>query len=270
MPARRAPNAEEEGVMAHVAQLYRYPVKSMQGERVDRLEFTSGSAVGDRQLALADAETGVYLSAKRHGQVLEAFARTEADGSVVISLPHGVEIGASDPAANGVLSEWLGRHVELRVAGSDQAPSYESLADSTDDGSATVTFAGPTTHFADFADLHLLTTASLRAASALRREGDWDARRFRPTAVVEVEGEGYLEDDWIGSTVTIGRSAAFVVFMKTIRCNLPTRAQPGLPRDTAVARLLRDEHDFCLGVYGAFRQPGVVEVGDELGFQLVS
>jgi len=141
MPARRAPNAEEEGVMAHVAQLYRYPVKSMQGERVDRLEFTSGSAVGDRQLALADAETGVYLSAKRHGQVLEAFARTEADGSVVISLPHGVEIGASDPAANGVLSEWLGRHVELRVAGSDQAPSYESLADSTDDGSATVTFA---------------------------------------------------------------------------------------------------------------------------------
>ncbi|HKH88874.1 MAG TPA: MOSC N-terminal beta barrel domain-containing protein, partial [Acidimicrobiales bacterium] len=76
--------------MAHVAQLYRYPVKSMQGEPVDRLEFADGAAVGDRRLALADAGSGVYLSAKRHGQLLEASARTEPDGSVVISLPDGV------------------------------------------------------------------------------------------------------------------------------------------------------------------------------------
>ncbi len=253
--------------MARVAQLFRYPVKSMQGERVDHLEFVNGAAVGDRQLALADVETGIYLSAKRHGQLLEASAATATDGSVVNSLPGGVTVEAADPSAGEVLSHWLGRSVELRAAGSGPAPAYESLADATDDESPTVTFSGPTSHFADFADLHLLTTASLCAARELRQDGDWDARRFRPTAIVEDAGEGYAEDAWIGATVTIGSSASFMIFMKTIRCNLPTRAQPGLPRDTAVARLLRDEHGFCLGVYGAFREPGVVRLGDELNFE---
>jgi uncharacterized protein YcbX len=78
----------------------------------------------------------------------------------------------------------------------------------------------------------------------------------------ENEADGFVEDEWVGSRVVIGQSATFEIFMKTIRCNLPTRPQPGIPRDTSVARLLRDHHDFCLGVYGAFRRGGVVRVGD--------
>jgi uncharacterized protein YcbX len=251
--------------MGHVAQLYRYPVKSMQGEPVEHLEFASGSALGDRQWALVDAETGVFLSAKRHGALLQAFAGTAADGSVAIKLPDGVELATLDPGANRVLSEWLGHSVELRGAGDGVAPSYESFNDPTDDDSETHMFQGPSSHFADCADVHLLTTASLRAAKALGTDGDWDVRRFRPTMVLDAgenEADGFVEDEWVGSRVVIGQSATFEIFMKTIRCNLPTRPQPGIPRDTSVARLLRDHHDFCLGVYGAFRRGGVVRVGD--------
>jgi hypothetical protein len=125
-----------------------------------------------------------------------------------------------------------------------------------------VTFAGPSTHFADFADVHVMTTASMLAAKGLHPAGDWDVRRFRPTMVLEAEGEGFVEDEWVGSRLGVGATASFELFMKTIRCNLPTRSQPGLGRDNAVARVLRDEHDFCLGVYGAFRQGGLVAVGD--------
>ena len=159
-------------------------------------------------------------------------------------------------------------HSELRVLDrrwvsiDEVTPSYEALADSTDERSETVTFPGPSTHFADFADVHVMTTASLIAAKALHPAGDWDVRRFRPTMVVEAEGEGFVEDEWIGSRLGVGATASFEVFMKTIRCNLPTRLQPGLGRDNAVARVLRDEHDFCLGVYGAFREGGVVALGD--------
>jgi len=257
--------------MAYAAELFRYPVKSMQGERVEHLEFAQASATGDRRFALADVESGLFLSAKRHGRLLEASARTEPDGSVVICLPDGAEIEAADPGANARLSHWLDRAVELRQANGPVGPSYEALGDPLDEGSETRTFSGPTTHFADFADFHLLTTASLLAAKALHPASDWDVRRFRPTMVLET-GEkevGFLEDDWIGGRVVIGASATFEVFMKTVRCNMPTRLQPGLERDNAVARVLRDEHDFCLGVYAAFRQGGVVAAGDPVRVELI-
>jgi hypothetical protein len=259
--------------MGRVAELYRYPVKSMQGERVERLEFVAGAASGDRQWALVDATTGVFLSAKRHGRLLEAFARTEADGSVVIRLPDGADVCTLDGVANAALSDWLGHAVELRTPADGIAPAYESLSDSTDEDSATTTFQGPSAHFADFADVHLLTTASLRAAKALQPAGDWDVRRFRPTVLVDMgddsqlRGEGFVEDEWVGSRVVLGAGATFVIFMKTIRCNLPTRAQPGLPKDASVARTLRDQHDFCLGVYGALRGAGVVNTGDPVVLQ---
>ena len=248
--------------MAQVSRLFRYPVKSMQGERVDHLEFARGPATGDRQWALVDSLSGVFLSAKRHGRLLEASATTTSDGAVVITLPGGEELEAADPATAVLLSDWLGHRVELRRPTDEVTPSYEALADSTDERSETVTFPGPSTHFADFADVHVMTTASLIAAKALHPAGDWDVRRFRPTMVVEAEGEGFVEDEWIGSRLGVGATASFELFMKTIRCNLPTRLQPGLGRDNAVARVLRDEHDFCLGVYGAFREGGVVALGD--------
>jgi len=250
-----------------VTGLYRYPVKSMQGERVEHLEFVNGPASGDRQWALVDADTGEFLSAKRHGRLLEASARTEADGSVAIKLPDGTEIGTNDSDADALLSGWLGHTVELRTPADGIAPTYTSFADSTDETSETTTFQGPSNHFADFGDIHLLTTSSLRAAKALQPTGDWDVRRFRPTVLLDMDDgdmteEGFLEDAWVGSRVVLGAGATFVIFMMTIRCNLPTRAQPGLPRDTSVARVLRDRHDFCLGVYGAFRRAGVVNKGD--------
>jgi uncharacterized protein len=253
--------------MGRVIQLYRYPIKSMQGERVQRLEFVSGSASGDRQWALVDADSGVFLSAKRHGKLLHAVPRTEADGSVAITLPGGTAVGTLDPAANAVLSDWLGRRVELRSPADGVSPVYEGLTDPTDDDSETGLFQGPSTHFADSADVHLLTTASLAAARAIWGDCDWDVRRFRPTMLLDMGEEelarpGFVEDAWVGSRVVIGRSATFEILKRTVRCNLPTRAQPGLPRDTSVARVLRDHHDFCLGVNGVFRAGGDVGIGD--------
>jgi uncharacterized protein YcbX len=51
---------------ATVAELWRYPVKSFQGERVDTLELRPGGATGDRLLAVVDPAAGKVLSAKRY------------------------------------------------------------------------------------------------------------------------------------------------------------------------------------------------------------
>ncbi len=138
------------------------------------------------------------------------------------------------------------------------------LADALDEGSDVIAFDGPTTHFADFADVHLLTRASLRAAALLHPGGDWDVRRFRPTALIEADGDDFAEDAWVGSPVKLGPDAVVEVFMPAVRCSLPPRPQPGLPRDKSISTTLRDHHNFSLGVYCVLRRDGTVRAGDEV------
>ena len=61
-------------VVGHVAEVWRFPVKSMLGERLDQIEVTAAGVVGDRGWALVDAADGKVVSAKnprKWGRVLE-------------------------------------------------------------------------------------------------------------------------------------------------------------------------------------------------------
>ena len=80
--------------------------------------------------------------------------------------------------------------------------------------------------------------------------------------MIEADGDEFVEDNWVGSTVGLGDEAAVSAFMPTVRCALPTRAQPGIPKDAGIARTLRDHHALNLGVYCAVARPGTVRVGD--------
>src|SRR4028119_1001833 len=52
------------GAVGAVAGLWRFPVKSMRGERLEQTELTGHGLVGDRAYALIDADTGKVVSAK--------------------------------------------------------------------------------------------------------------------------------------------------------------------------------------------------------------
>ena len=51
-------------VVGSVTALWRFPLKSMRGERLEQAEFTERGLVGDRAYALIDADTGKVVSAK--------------------------------------------------------------------------------------------------------------------------------------------------------------------------------------------------------------
>lgn len=249
-----------------VAAAWRYPVKSLQGEQVDGLAFAAGGAAGDRVWGILDRSTGKLLSGKRWPALLTAAARTAGEGAVVITLPSGEEWTAGDPAADEVLSAWLDRPVAL-VGPGDAALPYELTMDPTDDDSDVWDFATPPRSLVDLAAAHLLTDTSLAAARALAPDSDWDVRRFRPSLLVALAGddagEAFPEDAWIGRTVTCGE-VGFTPFMLTPRCAMPTRAQPGLPRDLAISRKLTDHHANNLGVYATVATEGHVRVGDRV------
>lgn len=245
-----------------IVQLWRYPVKSMQGSPVESVELGERGVAGDRGWGVVDPAAGRVLSAKRWPRLLEASAEVDERGDVTICLPDGTVHAAGDPATDAAVSAWLDHEVVVRRPPSGEGLPYELPTEAWDADSPTWEFAGPPGGpFVDLAAAHLLTTASLRAAAALHPDGVWDVRRFRPTALVEADGDGFVEDAWVGVPVALG-AAVVAPFMPTVRCALPTRAQPGLPADPGIARTLRDHHDLNLGVYCSVESPATVRIGD--------
>src|SRR3954464_13939959 len=137
-----------------VLELWRFPVKSMQGERLTSADIGPDGIDGDRRWALVDLATDSELTARQAPGLLFAAARLRPDGEVDVVLPDGTV--TSDDA---LLSAWLGRRVELRrAAGRGGRGGLRRAA------------AGAPFHDDPDWRLSLLSTGTL---------GAWDQRRFR-------------------------------------------------------------------------------------------
>ena len=226
----------------------------MQGERPDWVEVGERGVVGDRRFGVLDTATGRVLSAKEEPRLLLARART-VDGAVEVELPTGA---AGDDAS---LSAWLGREVVLREADGATQATYQSRVDALDDDSPAVEWHGPEGSFHDDAPVHLLTTAALRAMAHVAPEQQWVERRFRPNLLVEVDGDGFVEDGWVGHRLRVDE-VELEVFKATTRCSMIGRPQPdGVVGDRDVIRAVRDHHGFKLGVHARVVARGRIEPG---------
>ena len=245
-----------------VAALWRYPVKSLQGERVDAVAVTPQGVVGDRHFGILDPASGTILSAKRDGRLLAARAML-AGTELTISLPTGETALGLGAGVDAALSNWLGRAVHLIEATPGGRGTYEIPVDFEDDDSPLVTFDGPPGSFVDGNPVHLLTTASLRAMEGIGPGLQWDARRFRPNVVIDAGGEGFVEDAWVGGSVTVG-DVVLDVYEACTRCVMTTRAQPGgLDRQLDVLRTINRDRARTFGVYARPQGDGDLRVGDE-------
>lgn len=244
--------------VGNVVQVWRYPVKSFQGELVDSLDVAAGGATGDRTLAVVDPAARKVLTGKRYADLLLASARLDGE-RVVITLPDGGEHAADDPDIHRVLSDWLGLEVRLAPPPADAVYPMEMYTGMSDEDTPTFDWPGPPGTWLDLADVHWLTTASLDAISGMRPDGEWDVRRFRPTALIETTATGFAEETW--TSVQAGGVTTSVI-MATPRCSIPSRGQPGLERDKAIGTTIRDTNGNNLGVYATVTQAGSVAVGD--------
>lgn len=237
-----------------ITQIWRYPVKSAAGQRLDEAIVDELGVAGDRQWGLVDTSTGLVLTARRCPALLLAEPVVgPTDDELALRLPDGTV--TSD---EGLLSEWLGRPVRLVRPDGERAATYEialrgdgagyDLDDSAD--AQWLQWEGPECVFHD----STRTRVSIVSEATL---GDWDVRRFRPNVVVSGAGE----DDLVGATVAIGEAVLEIV--KPIdRCVIVTRPQPGLDRDVRVLQRIAAERDGNLGVGAMVAQPGRIGVGD--------
>ena len=231
-----------------VAELWRFPVKSLQGERLDGATVTDGGIVGDRGYAIFDLDTGLGLTARRVPELLFASARLVADDRPPeITLPDG-----SIACGDAVLSHWLGRRVALRAASEVDDRRYENPMDAEHDADWIV-FDGAPGPFHDSAR----TRVSLVSTGTL---GAWDRRRFRANVLLDGEGE----DAFVGSAIGIG-GARLDVVKRVSRCVMITRPQPGeIERDLDVLTRVNRDHGGCLAIGALVAHGGTMGVGDEV------
>jgi uncharacterized protein len=266
-----------------VQALYRYPVKSMQGERLQDVEIGSQGVIGDRAYALREA-SGRVMTAKKWPTLLECAARYEmpptskALAPLHITLPDGRSIQAHDPDASADLSAVLGHQVVLERAQADQ--HHRAVIDpATVFGDVPVetlklgytaatlpdSFALPPGTFFDAASLHVLSSGTLAHLRTLMGEdAQVDVRRFRPNIVIETEAglEGFLEDDWLEGTIEVGERVRIVQLRPTLRCVMTTHRQAELGRDLQILRAAAQHHQAQVGVWASIGTTGHLQVGD--------
>lgn len=280
---------------ATIAALSRFPVKSMLGEQPMSVEIGTSGIVGDRAWGVLDVATGKVASAKHPDlwapllQLRASYAdRPGAGRAVRVDFGDGDVVDSGDADIDARLSKVVGREVRLlsEVPSSavydEEWPEVDGLAPSEfiahtrtgrsvtgrDLSSLPVGMLAPGT-FQDVAPLTLLTTASLRAAAALHPDGDWDPRRFRSPVLIDVEGDTFVEQEWVGRRVRLG-DVEVEVAAPAPRCVMVTLAQQDLPADADVLRTLARHNRLdvmgtgryaCLGVYASVVTPGAVSVG---------
>jgi uncharacterized protein len=293
-----------------VAQLWRYPVKSLGGEQLEHAEVGRRGLLGDRLWAVRDKERDITASARRLPALLTATARyacpvpkVAGPGNVPhveITFPDGTVLPSSDSQVHAKLSELAGREVRLTALPPAEDTSLHRLhRDQQTDVLSSSTlradfgvfdgeklpdfsmipmadiltlgrYSTPPGTFVDLAPVHVLTTTSL--ASIGTAVGDeLDVRRFRPNIFVALDNpdDELPETHWVGGQLALGK-VTLTVSMETVRCVVPSRAQPGLDVNRQINRALAAKAHRCLGVYCGVEQTGTVRVGDRLTVQAVA
>ena len=197
---------------SHVVAFYRYPVKSLPGERLEDPALLSGVGLaGDRRFAIApddfDPGTPPQWHPKRAFHVLrekEQLARLTClfnDESETLSLTLGEETVSgvvSAPEGCAAIESFISNHPDLGL-GPVKLIDY---------GSASVKDA-------EEDQLSLCNLASVRALSQSMGV-DIDPVRFRSN--VWLDGlEPFAEFDWVGSTIRLN-GAHVRVLHPTVRC----------------------------------------------------
>ncbi|MDQ1741003.1 MAG: uncharacterized protein QOE53_2655 [Pseudonocardiales bacterium] len=230
------------GQVGAVSLLARYPVKSMRGEQLDRVEIEPRGVVGDRQWAVytSDGGIGSGKSSRRFRRVdgLLGF-RASLDGSAgaapLIESPAGQRFRADEPAAEELLSVALRQPLRLgREAG---------IRHHDDSG------------------LHVLTTAAIRQVAELLGDAV-DVARFRPNLVLDVPGTGFVEDGWTGRELRLGSEVVIRLGIGMPRCVMVDLPQGALGRDGRILKLLGQEHQLLLGLKAEVVRTGTVRQGD--------
>jgi hypothetical protein len=234
--------------IGHVEAIFRYPVKSMAGERLDAAKVGWHGLEGDRRLAfrrVEDRSGFPWLSASELPDLLLFAPHRQDDGSSG-DLP--THVRTPDGEALPVFSEALAAEVERRHGAPVQMMHLKHGV-------------------FDEATISVIAVDTVQEISRLAGR-DPDVRRFRPNILVrQLRPVPFQEDEWLGGVLTFGEGVdapRITVTLRDIRCSMvnydPDSAAPAPEMLKAVVRV----HQNAAGIYGTVTCAGRVAVGQAI------
>jgi len=233
--------------VGHVEAIFRYPVKSMAGERLEVANLGWHGLDGDRRLAFrrVDDHSGMpWLTASKLP-------------SLLLFVPHG------QGAANGDLPS------HVRTPDGDDTPVFgEELARQV--GSlygAPVQMMQLRHGIFDEASISVIASDTVREIGRLAGRSV-DIRQFRANVVVRLlQPTAFQEDEWLGSVLTFGAgddAPAVAVTMRDERCAMvnldPESASPA----PEVMKAIVHANENYAGIYGTVTRPGRLAIGQTI------
>ena len=282
---------------ATITDIFRYPVKSMKGHALSSAIMTKRGIPGDRAWALKDEERGGIKGGKRFPQLLSmtpVFAsepnEQNISPTVSITLQDGQVVSSTDPDINATLSKAVGSPVSLwPILPEDQLEHYlrppmdenvdveayyreifarnpdEPLPDISLFPEEVLKYESPPGSYFDAFPILIMSRASLihlnEVAAAAGGQSNFDIRRFRPNILLDIDANGFPENQWMGRRAKIG-SAVIKFEMPCPRCVITTHGFEDLPKDPKIMRHLVKENGGNLGAYVSIETPGTFAQGD--------
>jgi uncharacterized protein len=234
--------------IGHVEAIFRYPVKSMAGERLEVATLGWHGLEGDRRLAfrrIGDRSGMPWLTASKLPEL-------------ILFTPHGRQEGAPEDLPTHIATP-DGEH--LPVFGEDLAKEIGRRH------GASVQMMHLRHGIFDEASVSVIASATVREIGRLTGR-TLDVRRFRPNVVVRLlRSVAFQEDEWLGGVLSFGDgedTPAIAVTMRDFRCSMvnldPDSATPAPEVMKAVVRANQNN----AGVYGAVTRIGQLAVGQSV------
>ena len=231
--------------IGHVEAIFRYPVKSMRGDRLEAADLGWHGLDGDRRLAFRrmDDRSGFpWLTATRLPDLLR-FAPLRREDGAPGELPTHVRTPEGD---------------ELPIFGDELA------ADVGRRYGAPVQMMQLRHGIFDDASISVIASETVREIGRLAGRSP-DVRRFRPNVVVRLlRPMPFQEDGWLGGVLSFGEgndAPAVSVTMRDVRCSMvnldPDSASAAPEMLKAVVRVNENN----AGVYGTVTRVGRLAVG---------
>jgi uncharacterized protein YcbX len=229
-------------IVGHVAQLNRFPVKSMAGERLAIAEVDWQGIEGDRQYGFVRRANGTrfpWLTAREVPAMVLHRARFADPGApktstVMVETPDGGTVSLHDPVLHAHLEAAAGEPVSLLQSGRG---------------------------IHDAMPISIVTTASHRRIEAAHG-APLDPRRFRTNIVIDSD---LAVNAWQGLRLAFGAEedgATLQMADPIPRCVLITIDPDTAAKEPRVMRTVAQQFGNAYGVYATAARPGLIRVGD--------
>jgi len=239
--------------IGHIEAIFRYPVKSMAGERLETADLGWHGIEGDRRMALRrkDDRSGFpWLTGSKLPELI-LFAPLRRDECAQGELPTHVR------TPDGT---------ELPAFGDDLAAEVERRY------GAPVEMLQMKNGIFDDASISVIASDTVHEIGRLAGQSP-DVRRFRPNILVRLPKPlPFQEDEWLGGVLTFGEgddAPAVSVTTRDLRCSILNLDPDSARSAPEVLKAVVRTHQNCAGVYATVTRTGRLDVGQAIFLRLV-